>query len=161
VSSATQLAPCLLRVLLVGGQQEDFFLIREILDRNSSASPTQLDHVGALEEAKAMLQRGDCELVLFEHETGNAAATKLPSELLHTKAYAFIVPTEHAHEKAVGEIIQAGAYDCMERSQLTGANLARTIRYALNLHATQPQQVSEQSLPSFSCAVEQLADTHL
>jgi two-component system cell cycle sensor histidine kinase/response regulator CckA len=149
-----------LRVLLVGSQEEDFFLIQEILDRNRSALPAQLDHAGSLEEAKTMLQQGDYRLVLFEHETGDAAATKLLSEFLHTRgAMPFILLTEHADEKAVAEIVQAGAYDCMERSQLTGANLVRTIRCALNLHSTQQQrQVAEQSLRKLSCAVEQSAD---
>jgi PAS domain S-box-containing protein len=47
----------------------------------------------------------------------------------------------------------------MERSQLTGANLVRTIRCALSLHSTQQQRhVAEQSLRKLSCAVEQSAD---
>ena len=71
----------------------------------------------------------------------------------------FILLTEHADEKAVAEIIQAGAYDCVERSQLNGANLVRTIRCALSLHSTQQQrQLAEQSLRKLSCAVEQSAD---
>jgi two-component system cell cycle sensor histidine kinase/response regulator CckA len=147
-------------VLLVGSQEEDFFLIQEILDRNRSALPARLDHASSLEEAKTMLRRGNYGLVLFEHETGDAAATKLLSEFLHTRgAVPFILLTEHADEKAVAEIVQAGAYDCMERSQLTGANLVRTIRCALSLHSTQQQrQVAEQSLRKLSCAVEQSAD---
>jgi two-component system cell cycle sensor histidine kinase/response regulator CckA len=155
-----------LRVLLVGSQEEDFFLIREILDRNRSALPAELDHAGSLEEAKAMLQRGTYGLVLFEHEIGDAAATKLLSEFLQTEflhsrvAMPFILLTEHADEKAVGDIIRAGAYDCVERSPLNGVNLARTIRCALSLHSTQQQrQIAEQSLRKLSCAVEQSADT--
>jgi two-component system cell cycle sensor histidine kinase/response regulator CckA len=145
----------------VGSKEEDFFLIREILGRNRSALPAELDHASSLEEAKAMLQGTEYGLVLFEHETGDAAATKLLSEFLHTRgATPFILLTEHADEKAVAEIIQAGAYDCMERSQLDGANLVRTIRCALSLHATQQRgQIAEQSLRKLSCAVEQSADT--
>jgi len=160
LSTATQTGRSLLHVLLVGSQEEDFFLVREILDRNRGALPAELDHACSLEEAKTMLQRGDYGLVLFEHETGDAAATKLLSEFLHTRgAMPFILLTEHADEKAVAEIIQAGAYDCMERSQLTGANLVRTIRCALSLHSTQQQRhVAEQSLRKLSCAVEQSAD---
>ena len=160
MSTATQPVPSLLRVLLVGSQEEDFFLIQEILDRNRRALPAVLDHAGSLEEAKTMLQRGNYGLVLFEHETGDAAATKLLSEFLHTRgALPFILLTEHADEKAVAEIVQAGAYDCMERSQLTGANLVRTIRCALSLHSTQQQRhVAEQSLRKLPCAVEQSAD---
>jgi len=161
VSTATQLAPSLLRVLLVGSKEEDFFLIREILVRNWNALPAELDHAGSLEEAKTMLQSGDYGLVLFEHETVDAAATKLLSEFLQTRgAMPFILLTEHADEKAVAEIIQAGAYDCMERSQLNGANLVRTIRCALSLHATEQQRhTAEESLRKLSCAVEQSADT--
>jgi two-component system cell cycle sensor histidine kinase/response regulator CckA len=163
LSTATQLGSSLLRVLLVGSQEEDFFLIREILDRNQSTLPAELDHAGSLEEAKSMLQGGDYGLVLFEHETRDAAATKLLSEFLHTRgALPFILLTENADEKAVAEIIQAGAYDCMERSQLTGANLVRTIRCALSLRSTQQQrELAEDSVRKLSRAVEQSADTIL
>jgi two-component system cell cycle sensor histidine kinase/response regulator CckA len=163
VSTATQLAPTHLRVLLVGSQEEDFFLIREILDRNRSALPADLDHAASLVEAKMMLQGSDYGLVLFEHETGDAAATKLLAEFLHSRGVVpFILLTEHADERAVAEIIRAGAYDCVERSPLNGVNLVRTIRCALSLHATQQQQqTAEHSLRKLSCAVEQSADTIL
>jgi PAS domain S-box-containing protein len=161
LATATQPGLSFLRVLLVGSQDEDFFLIRDILGRNQSTLPAELDHATSMEEAKVMLQHADYGLVLFDHATGDAAATKLLSEFLHTRgAMPFILLTEHADEKAIAEIIQAGAYDCMERSQLNGANLVRTIRCALSLHASQLQrQVAEESLRKLSCAVEQSADT--
>jgi hypothetical protein len=65
LSSATQPGPSLLRVLLVGSQEEDFFLIREILDRNRAALPAELEHACSLEEAKTMLQQSDYGLVLI------------------------------------------------------------------------------------------------
>jgi len=147
-------------VLLVGSQEEDFFLIREILDRNRTDLPAELDHASSLDEAEAMLQRGNYGLVLFEHATGDAAATKLLSEFLLARgAMPFIMLTEHADEKAVAEIIQAGAYDCVDKAQLNGANLVRTIRCALNLHSTQQkQQLAQDNLRKLSCAVEQSAD---
>ena len=160
LSTATQLGLSVLRVLLVGSQEEDFFLIREILARNQSALLAELDHASSMEEAKTMLQRGDYRLILFEHETGDAAATKLLSEFLRARgAIPFILLTEHADEKAVAEIIQAGAYDCVDKSQLNGANLVRTIHCALSLHSTQQKrQLAEDSLRKLSCAVEQSAD---
>jgi len=163
MSSATQLAPSrsLLPVLLVGNQEEDFFLIREVLERSQGAMPAVLDHAGSLEEAKTMLQRGHYGLVLFEHGTGDAAATKLLAEFLHAgRTVPFIVLTDQADEKAVAELIQAGASDCLEKTQLTGANLLRTIRCTLNLHSAQQQRnLAEASLRKLSCAVEQSADT--
>jgi two-component system, cell cycle sensor histidine kinase and response regulator CckA len=163
VSSAPQLAPSasLLPVLLVGNQEEDFFLIREILDRNRGAMPAELDHANSPEEAKTMLQRGHYGLVLFEHGTGDVAATKLLADFLQVgRTVPFIVLTDQADEKAVAELIQAGASDCLEKTQLTGANLLRTIRCTLNLHSAQQQRnLAEASLRKLSCAVEQSADT--
>jgi two-component system cell cycle sensor histidine kinase/response regulator CckA len=163
VSTAAKLAPSpgLLSVLLVGSHEENFFLIREILDRNKLSLPAKLDHAHSIEEAKAVLQNGSYGLVLFEHETGDAAATKLLAESLHHgRLVPFIVLTENADEKAIAEIIQAGAADFLEKSQLTGANLLRTIHCTLTLHSTEQQrQLAEQSLRKLSCAVEQSGDT--
>ncbi|MGA8274508.1 MAG: response regulator [Candidatus Sulfotelmatobacter sp.] len=162
VSSAIKLETptTILRVLLVGNQEEDFFLIREILERNQSAMPAQLEHASSVEEAKRMLQKGDYGLILFEHETRDATATKLLAEFLQAgRAVPFIVLTELADEKAVAEIIQAGAWDCVDKSRLNGANLLRTIRCTRNLYSTEQQrQQAEHSLRKLSCAVEQSAD---
>ena len=135
-------------------------MIREILDRHRVAFPAELDHASSLDEAKTMLQQGNYGLVLFEHKTGDAAAIKLLAEFLQSKgAMPFILLSEHADEKAIAEIIQAGAYDCVDKSQLNGANLVRTIRCALSLHSMQQQrQRAEDSLRKLSCAVEQSAD---
>ena len=160
IEARTEPSPGVLRVLLVGNQEEDFFLIREILDRHRSTLPAELDHAGSLEEAQAMLQQGKYGLVLFEHETGDAAATSLLADFLQSgRAIPFILLTEQADEKAVAAIVHAGAWNWVEKSQLNGANLLRTIRCTLNLHSTQQQrQLAEHSLRKLSCAVEQSAD---
>ncbi|MFZ0319464.1 MAG: response regulator [Candidatus Sulfotelmatobacter sp.] len=162
MSNVAQLAISALHlpVLLVGNQEEDFFLIREILERNKISMQAELDHASSLEEAKAMLERGHYGLVLFEHETKDAAATKLLADFLQAgETIPFIVLTDQADEKAIAEIIQAGAWDCMEKSQLTGANLLRTIRCTMNLHTTQQQRnLAEDTSRKLSRAVEQSAD---
>jgi PAS domain S-box-containing protein len=144
----------------VGNQEEDFFLIREMLERNHKTLPALLDHANSIDEAQNMLRAGHYNLVLFEHHTRDAAATKLLAEFLQSgSTIPFIVLTERADEKAIAEIIQAGASDCVEKSQLDGANLLRTIRFTVSLHSTQLQrQAAEESLRKLSCAVEQSAD---
>lgn len=161
MSAAAQLGLKPLHVLLIGSREEDFFLIQEILAGNSNSLRAELDHAVTLDEAKIMLQRGDYGLLLFQHEMGNAAAAQLLAEFRQSGvAMPFVLLTEHADERSVADIIQAGAYDCMERSQLNGANLVRTIRRALSLQSTQQQrQLAEQSLSKLSRAVEQSADT--
>lgn len=150
-------------MLLVGSSEEDFFLIREILGRNQTALPAELHHATTLEQAKSLLRRTDYGLILFQHATDEAAAARLLSDPALTRGAApFVMLTEHADENAVADIIKAGAYDCIDRSQLSGANFVRTICCALRLHSTQQQrQTAEQSLRKLSCAVENSADTIL
>ena len=149
-----------LRVLLVGNREEDFFLIREILERTRKALPTELEHAHSLEEAKAMLQRQAYGLVLFEHGTGDAEAVHFVAEFLHAGvSVPFILLTEDADEKTVAEIIDGGIWNCVTRSQLDGATLVRTIRNTLAMHSLQQeQQTTEESLRKLLRAVEQSAD---
>jgi Response regulator containing CheY-like receiver, AAA-type ATPase, and DNA-binding domains len=161
VSSAPQAAPTHLQVLLVGNQEEDFFLIREILERNRSLLAANLDHARTLEEAHAMLQQKPYGLVLFEHETGDAEAVQFVAQFHHAGvSVPFILLTEDADEKRVAEIIQAGTWNCIAKSQLDGATLVRSIRGTLALHSMQQEQnLAEKSLRKLSRAVEQSADT--
>lgn len=162
MSAAAQPArsPVPLRVLLVGNKEEDFFLVREILERSRNTFAADLDHAHSLDEAKAMLQERPYGLVLFEHETGNANAVHLLTELLHAgSSIPFVVLTENADESTVAEMIQAGTWNCVARSQLDGATLVRAIRSTLAVHSMQRgQQVAEESLRKLSRAVEQSAD---
>ena len=150
-----------LRVLLVGKQEEDFFLIREILERTRSTFMAELDHAQSLDEAKVMLQQKPYGLVLFEHETGDAEAIHLLAEFLHAGvSLPFILLTEDADEQTVAEMIDAGNWNCVAKSRLDGATLVRTIRSTLALHSLQQeQQTTEESLRKLSRAVEQSADT--
>ena len=156
-----EVLPAVLSVLLVGNQDEDFFLIREILERNRRTLPAELDHASSLEQAKTMLRQRSYGLVLFEHETGDAAATKLLADSLRKgRIVPFVVLTENADEKAIAEIIGAGAWDWLDKSQLNGANLLRTIRCMVSLQSAEQQKQSAQhSLRKLSCAVEQSGDT--
>jgi len=162
VSSAAKaaFASTPLRVLLVGNKEEDFFLIREILERSRDMLAADLDHANSLEEAKAMLQQGAYSLVLFEHETGDAEAVQLVAEFLHAGVTVpFLLLTEDADENAVAEIIKGGTWNCVARSHLDGATLIRTIRNTLAMHSLQQeQQTAEESLRKLSRAVEQSAD---
>ena len=159
-ATKTAFASAPLRVLLVGNKEEDFFLIREILERTRSTLAADLDHAHSLEEAKEMLQRKSYGLLLFEHETGDAEAVRFVAEFLHAGvSVPFILLTEDADEKTVAEIIEGGAWNCVTKSQLDGATLVRTIRNTLAMHTLQQeQQVAEESLRKLSRAVEQSAD---
>jgi two-component system, cell cycle sensor histidine kinase and response regulator CckA len=161
VLTAAKPAPTPLRVLLVGNQEEDFFLIREILERNRSMLAADLDHARSLDEAKQMLQEKPYGLVLFEHNAGDAEAVSLVAEFLHAGvSIPFLLLTEDADEGTVAQILQSGTWNCLAKSHLDGATLMRTIRNTVTLHSLeQEQQSAEESLRKLSRAVEQSADT--
>jgi len=157
-AAKTALAP--LRVLLVGNREEDFFLIREILERNRSLLAADLEHAKSLDEAKQLLSEGPYGLVLFQHDTGDMEAVRLVSEFLHPgRSIPFMVLTEEADEKTVAEIIQSGTWNCLARSRLDGATLVRTMHNTITVHSLQQEQHNaEESLRKLSRAVEQSAD---
>lgn len=154
------LASAPLSVLLVGAKEEDFFLIREILQQTGKALSAELDHAHSLERAKAMLRQRAYGLVIFEYETGDTKAVRLVADLFHAGvSVPFILLTEDADEQAVAQIIENGTWNCVAKSQLDGATLVRTIRNTLTLHSMQQeQQTTEESLRKLSHAVEQSAD---
>jgi len=160
-AAKTALAPAPLRVLLVGNQEEDFFLIRDILERSRNLLAAELDHAHSLEEAKVMVQQRSYGLVLFEHETGDAEAVHFVAEFLHAGvSIPFVLLTEDADEKTVADIIGGGTWNCVAKSQLDGATLVRTMRNTLAMHSIQQDQhTAEESLRKLSRAVEQSADT--
>jgi PAS domain S-box-containing protein len=156
-------SPTPLRVLLVGEREEDFFLIREILERNRSVLTAELEHARSLEEAKILLQQKPYGLVLFEHEAGDAESVQLVAEFVHAgMSIPFILLTEDADEKTVAQIIESGTWNCIGKSRLDGATLVRTIRSTIALHTMQQEQQSAEALlRKLSQAVEQSADTVL
>lgn len=161
MATGTQTAAIPLQVLLVGKTEEDFFLIREILERNPSMLRAELDHARTLDEAQCMLQQKPYGLILFESETGNTEAVRLVTDLHHAgRSVPFILLTENADEKTIAELIDGGNWNCVAKSQLDGATLVRSIRSALAIHSMQKEQQSaEESLRKLSRAVEQSPDT--
>ena len=158
VQSVPSVAP--LRVLLVGNQEEDFFLIREMLERARGTLAAELEHAHTLPEAKTMLQQQPFGLVLFEYDTSNAEAVHLLAEFLHTGvSLPFILLTESANEQTVVDSIGSGTWNCVTKSHLDGATLVRTIRGTLAMHSMQQEQkTAEAALRNLSRAVEQSAD---
>ncbi|HKT88221.1 MAG TPA: response regulator [Candidatus Sulfotelmatobacter sp.] len=161
MNTAAQPAFERLRVLLVGNHEEDFFLIREILERSREMLAADLDHARSIDEARSVLRRHPYDLILFEYQTGDAEAIQLVSEFLHAGvSVPFILLTEDADEKTIAEIIESGTWNCVPKSQLDSATLVRTIRSTLALHSLEhEQQQAEESLRKLSRAVEESADT--
>jgi two-component system, cell cycle sensor histidine kinase and response regulator CckA len=149
------------RVLLVASKEEDFFLVREILQRSHHSLPTSLDHVQSLSDAEALVQQKDYALILLDDATCGCGTMQFVQQLHRAGSSApIVVLTEEADEETVANVISAGASDCIDRLQLDGVNFVRTIRSMLVVHTLQrDRQASEESLRKLSRAVEQSADS--
>jgi len=163
VITAAKAAPVPIRVLLVGEREEDFFLIREILERNRRVFDVDLEHAHSIDEAKALLQQKPFSLVLFEYQAGDAESIRLMAEFLHAGvSLPFILLTEDAQEAQVAELIEEGTWNCIYKSELDDGMLLCAIRSGLAIHSVEKQRdTAEELLRKLSSAVEQSADTVL
>jgi len=150
-------------VLLVGEREEDFYLVREILERNRRALEVELEHAPSIEEARNLLQQKQYQLILFEYETGDAESVRLMADFLRAGvSLPFILLTEDADEERVAQLIDSGTWNCVQKSQLDDGTLLCTIRSTLALHSLEQERHSaEELLRKLSSAVEQCADAIL
>lgn len=141
--AAPGLSPAPLTVLLAGNQEEDFFLIREILSRSKDSFSAELDHATSLDEVKTMLQRKACGLVLFEYATKDAAAVELLSQFLNGgSSVPFILLAENANERTVCRDHRIRHMELYGEVGIELINPVRTVRCALALHAMQQENLS-------------------
>lgn len=149
-----------LQILLIGDREEDFFLIRDLLSRTNGATHAQLDHAVSFEEAVDCLDRGSYDLILLAYEAGAETSQLVLGEIRRRNVTVPLVClTEGADEAAVAQIIQAGACDCVFKSDLSENSFARPVRCALSLRRMERQRHdAEEMLRKLSRAVEQSAD---
>lgn len=119
-----------------------------------------LDHTSGLEKVRAKFAQKSYDLVLFEYESSEDEAVRVVHELrLQNKSAPCLFLTEQADEATLAEIIRAGACDCVSRSELNRASLARAIRGAVSQHQIEKQRRdAEDTLRRLYRAIEQSAD---
>src|SRR5229473_8641192 len=149
-----------LQILLIGHGDEDFFVIRDLLNRGDAATRAKLDHATSYEEAARRIGEKRYDLILFGYEAQDGIVLRLLPELrrLHTTVPVIFL-AEYADEGTLAEIIAAGACDFVKKSELCEEYLGRSIRYAVNLHRKEQKRLqAEEMLRKLSQAVEQSAD---
>jgi len=147
-----------LRILLVGGQEKDFFTLRDLLDRG--AAEAQMEHIASCEEALVAVAQSRYDMIVVEHDrVGEMAMRLLGESRKQPVTVPFIFFVEHADDATATEVLNAGACDYLEKSQLNEARLARTIRCATTLHHKEREcEERKEMLRKLSRAVEQSAD---
>jgi PAS domain S-box-containing protein len=148
------------RLLLVGQREEDYFIIQDLLKRGGSLVTANLDQASTVEEAQTFLARKLYDLLLFQHESPVQDAFQVLRDLRHHNlTVPCIFLTEDADEATIAEIVQAGACDCIRRSEINQGSLVRAIRGAVSLSRSERQcRDQDDMLRKLHSAVEQSAD---
>lgn len=149
-----------LQILLVGTREEDFFIIHDLLRARENQIVANLDQASGLEDVRAKFAQRSYDLVLFEYESSEDEAARIVRDLrLQNKSVPCLFLTEQADEATLAEIIRAGACDCVSRSELNRASLARAIRSAVSHHHIEKQRRdAEDTLRRLYRAIEQSTD---
>jgi PAS domain S-box-containing protein len=149
-----------LQLLLVGQREEDYFIIRDLLNAQGSLVTANLDQATGLADAQLRLARKAYDLLLFQHESSENDALPILRELrLRNQTIPCLFLTEQADEATIAKIAQAGACDCLSWSEMNQASLLRSIRSAVGLARSERQcRDQEDTLRKLHSAVEQSAD---
>ena len=149
-----------LNLLLVGPREEDYFLIRDVLNRSKQTLVGNLDHAHSLAEIETRLESATYDLVLFQYESSDqlmaAALRRLRQQ---GRTMPFLILAEGTPETELIDWVGAGACEFVDRDELGRESFLRTIRSAANLHRREEHfKNTEQMLRKLHSAVEQSAD---
>ena len=137
-----------LKVLVVDDDEDDIFLVKEMLKEGFPESKLNLDYAMKGEDAIALIDNGGHDIFLLDLHLGKADGLSI---LKHLKERNISTPvifltSQGDQEKAV-EVMKAGATDYIMKSNLSVEGLASSIRSAINIQEEKTQRrIAELSL---------------
>jgi PAS domain S-box-containing protein len=149
-----------LNLLLVGPREEDYFLIRDVLNRRPGTVIGTLDHAQSLAEVQTRLNNEAYDLVLFQYESSDQMmAATLRKLRRQGRTMPFLILAEGAQETELVDWVGTGTCEFVGRDELGHESFLRTIRCTANLHRQEELcKTTEQMLRKLHSAVEQSAD---
>lgn len=138
----TDLGPEAIRILLVDDNVRHAQLLAETMGdvgvAYSGAQPYSLTHVTHLDEGMELLTRKDFDVVLLDLSLPEAPGL---DALMHLRERFESVPlialTARGEDELANLALQAGAQDFLQKGNITGDLLARTIRSAVHISSLQ------------------------
>jgi diguanylate cyclase (GGDEF)-like protein len=137
-----------LKVLVVDDDEDDIFLVKEMLKEGLPESKLFLDYATKGEDAIALIDNGEHDIFLFDLHLGKANGLSILKHLneRNISTPVIFLTSQGDQQKAV-EVMKAGATDYIMKSNLSVEGLASSIRSAINIEEEKTQRrVAEQSL---------------
>lgn len=137
-----------LRVLVVDDDEDDIFLIKEMLREGLPESRLYLDYATKSEDAIALIENGKHDICLLDLQLGKVTGLSILEYLNESNiATPVIFLTSHGDQEKAVEVMKAGATDYIIKANLSVEGLARSIRSAIKIQKEKMQRVmAEQSL---------------
>jgi diguanylate cyclase (GGDEF)-like protein len=137
-----------LKVLVVDDDEDDIFLVKEMLKEGLPESKLYLDYATKSEDAISLIDNGGHDIFLFDLHLGEANGLSILKHLKERNIFTPVIflTSQGDQQKAV-EVMKAGATDYIMKSNLSVEGLASSIRSAINIQEEKNQRrVAEQSL---------------
>jgi diguanylate cyclase (GGDEF)-like protein len=126
------LDPSTVRVLLIEDDEDDYILIKEYLRESDSPNSFITDWVQTYQDGLKEIERGEHDVYLIDHFLGADSGLELLKEAVMAGCQdPLIIITGQSRREIDHAALKAGAMDYLEKGNLNGQVLERSIRYAL------------------------------
>jgi diguanylate cyclase (GGDEF)-like protein len=137
-----------LKVLIVDDDEDDIFLVKEMLKEGLPESDITIDYATTSENAVTFIDNGEHDICLMDLHLGKSDGLSLLKYLQNKVSFIPVIflTSQGDQEKAV-EVMKAGATDYLIKSNLSVEGLAQSIRSAIKLEGEKAQRaMAEHSL---------------
>ncbi len=135
----TAMDDLVVRVLLIEDDEDDYVLVRSLLDGIPSAR-FRLDWISTFEEGVTAIERGDHDVCLVDYRLGDRDGIELLQKTRGVDCGApIIILTGHGNYELDIEAMHAGAADYLLKGQINAHLLERSIRYAIDRKRSERQ----------------------
>ena len=117
-----------LKVLVVDDDEEDIFLVKEMLKEGLPESDTTLDYATTSDGAIALINSGEHDICLLDIHLGKEDGFSILKYLNAKKLYPVIFLTAQGDQEKAVEAMKAGATDYLIKSSLSVVSLSHSIR---------------------------------
>jgi len=127
-----EIEPKTIQILLVEDDEDDYIILHECLADLGGPVKFVLDWVTSYQAGLTQIQRANHDIYLIDHYLGESSGLDLLKEAQQAGCQEpMIVITGQSAPEIDQAALLAGATDYLEKSQITGQLLERSIRYAM------------------------------
>ncbi|MBK9940493.1 MAG: PAS domain S-box protein [Kouleothrix sp.] len=151
------MTPAMVRVLLIEDDEDDVFLIKDMLAEVSPKMQVMLACAGRLETGLNLLARGDIDAILLDLNLPDSRGLDTLKRLSPRESkIPIVVLTGLDDEQTAIEAVHLGAQDYLIKGEISGQVLARVLRYAIE--RKQVEKKLRDSEKQFRQVVEHIHD---